>query len=175
MFGLAGHVRSAGPRRAGLCARGADRQRPLDTSRTARSVRKPTTSSRARNWRRKAPGLDWTAFLDAAGFGAASAGARFPAVGHRRRLARHARSAAAGLEGLSRVPLDPRLRPVRADGPRRTRTSTSSSRTLAGTPEMPAPWKTASAQTDQAIGHAVGDALPQGILSPPRPAPRSSR
>jgi putative endopeptidase len=30
------------------------------------------------------------------------------------------------------------------------------SRTLAGTPEMPAPWKTASTLTDQAIGHAVG-------------------
>jgi putative endopeptidase len=46
------------------------------------------------------------------------------------------------------------------------------SRTLAGTPEMPAPWKTASALTDQAIGHAVG-ALSQGIF--PRRGPRQGR
>jgi hypothetical protein len=37
------------------------------------------------------------------------------------------------------------------------------SRTLAGTPEMPTPWKTASALTDQAIGQA-GRHLSQGIL-----------
>ena len=103
----------------------------------------------------KAPGLDWTAFLEAAGFGTA------PQV----LVSQPSAITVASL--LTReVPLTDwkdylAVRSIRAFAPFGPRALVEENfdfqfRTLAGTPEMPAPWKTASAQTDQAIGHAVG-------------------
>ncbi|HMD33409.1 MAG TPA: M13 family metallopeptidase N-terminal domain-containing protein, partial [Vicinamibacterales bacterium] len=103
----------------------------------------------------KAPGLDWTAFLDAAGFAAV------PQV----LVAQPSAIAAASL-ATREVPLQDwkdylAYRAIRAFAPFGPRAFVFEhfdfeSRTLAGTPQMPEPWKTAAAQTDQAIGQAVG-------------------
>ena len=103
----------------------------------------------------KAPGLDWAAFLEAAGF----AGAQQVLV---------SQPSAITIASLAtrEVPLQDwkdylAFRSIRAFAPFGPKALVAEnfdfqSRTLAGTPEMPAPWKTASALTDQAIGHAVG-------------------
>jgi putative endopeptidase len=103
----------------------------------------------------KAPGLDWTAFLEAAGFASA------PQV-----LVSQPSAIAVASLAASEVPLQDwkdylAYRSIRAFAPFGPKAFVAEhfdfeSRTLAGTPQMPEPWKTASAQTDQAIGQAVG-------------------
>ena len=103
----------------------------------------------------KAPGLDWTTFLDAAGF------ASVPQV----LVAQPSAIAAAALAARD-VPLQDwkdylAYRTIRAFAPFGPHAFVLEhfdfeSRTLAGTPQMPEAWKTAAAQTDQAIGQAVG-------------------
>jgi putative endopeptidase len=103
----------------------------------------------------KAPGLDWAAFLDAAGFANVA------------QVVVSQPSAVAAASALSHeVPLEAwkdylAYRSIRAFAPYGPRAFVLEhfdfeSRTLAGTPQMPEPWKTAAAQTDQAIGQAVG-------------------
>jgi putative endopeptidase len=103
----------------------------------------------------KAPGLDWAAFLDAAGFASAQQLLVF-------------QPSAITIASLAtrEVPLQDwkdylAFRSIRAFAPFGPKALVAENfdfqvRTLAGTPEMPAPWKTASALTDQAIGQAVG-------------------
>jgi putative endopeptidase len=103
----------------------------------------------------KAPGLDWAAFLDAAGFASAQ-----------QLLVSQPSAIATASLATREVPLQDwkdylAFRSIRAYAPFGPKALVAEnfdfqSRTLAGTPEMPAPWKTASALTDQAIGHAVG-------------------
>jgi putative endopeptidase len=103
----------------------------------------------------RAPGLDWAAFLDAAGFANVA------------QVVVSQPSAVAAASALSHeVPLEAwkdylAYRSIRAFAPYGPRAFVLEhfdfeSRTLAGTPQMPEPWKTAAAQTDQAIGQAVG-------------------
>ena len=103
----------------------------------------------------KAPGLDWAAFLDAAGFANVA------------QVVVSQPSAIAAASSLAHeVPLEAwkdylAYRSIRAFAPYGPRAFVLEhfdfeSRTLAGTPQMPEPWKTAAAQTDQAIGQAVG-------------------
>src|SRR4029077_3587207 len=103
----------------------------------------------------KAPGLDWTAFLDAAGF------AGVPQV-----LVAQPPAIAAAALATREVPLQDwkdylSYRSIRAFAPFGPHAFVLEhfdfeSRTLNGTPQMPEPWKTAAAQTDMAIGQAVG-------------------
>src|SRR5262249_3063086 len=103
----------------------------------------------------KAPGLDWKAFLDASGF------AGVPQV-----LVSQPSAVAATALAAREVPLQDwkdylAYRSIRAFAPFGPRAVVLEhfdfeARTLAGTPQMPEPWKTAAAQTDQAIGQAVG-------------------
>ena len=103
----------------------------------------------------KAPGLDWTAFLEAAGF------ASVPQV-----IVSQPPAIAIASLATRELPLKDwkdylAYRSIRAFAPFGPSASVAEhfdfeSRTLAGTPQMPEPWKIASAQTDQAIGHAVG-------------------
>jgi len=103
----------------------------------------------------KAPGLDWTAFLDAAGF------ANAPEV-----LVSQPSAIAVAALAARDVPLQDwkdylAYRSIRAFAPFGPRAFVAEhfdfeSRTLAGVPQMPETWKTAAAQTDQAIGQAVG-------------------
>jgi len=103
----------------------------------------------------KAPGLDWTAFLAAAGFGNTT-----------QLLVSQPSAIAAASLASQEVPLQDwkdylAYRSIRAFAPFGPRAFVLEhfdfeSRTLAGTPQMPEPWKTAAAQTDQAIGQAVG-------------------
>ncbi len=103
----------------------------------------------------RAPGLDWPAFFEAAGFGTA------PQV-----LVSEPSAIAVAALATREVPLQDwkdylAFRSIRAFAPFGPKALVEANfdfefRTLAGTPEMPAPWKTASTQTDQAIGQAVG-------------------
>ena len=103
----------------------------------------------------KAPGLDWAAFLDAAGFASAQ-----------QLLVSQPSAITTASLATREVALQDwkdylAFRSIRAFAPFGPKALVAEnfdfqSRTLAGTPEMPAPWKTASALTDQAIGHAVG-------------------
>jgi putative endopeptidase len=103
----------------------------------------------------RAPGLDWNAFLAAAGF------ANVPQVV----VAQPAAIAVASLAARE-VPLQDwkdylAYRSIRAFAPFGPRAFVLEdfdfeSRTLVGTPQMPEPWKVASAQTDRALGQAVG-------------------
>ena len=103
----------------------------------------------------KAPGLDWAAFLDAAGFASAQ-----------QVLVSQPSAIATAALATREVPLQDWkdylvFRSIRAFAPFGPKALVAEnfdfqSRTLAGTPEMPAAWKTASTLTDQAVGQAVG-------------------
>jgi len=103
----------------------------------------------------KAPGIDWSAFLGAAGFADVS-----------QVLVSQPSAIAAASLATRDVPLQDwkdylAYRSIRAFAPFGPHAFVLEhfdfeSRTLAGTPQMPEPWKTAAAQTDQAIGQAVG-------------------
>jgi putative endopeptidase len=103
----------------------------------------------------KAPGLDWDAFLDAAGF----AGQDLFLVGQP--------SAIAGASALTReVPLEDwrdylAFRAIHNFAPIGPKAFVQENfaftdRTLAGTPELAAPWKRAGQILDRGMGHAVG-------------------
>jgi len=102
-----------------------------------------------------APGLDWTAFLDASGFSSLS-----------QVLVSQPPAIAVAALAAREVPLQDwkdylAYRSIRAFAPFGPRLFVAEhfdfeSRTLAGTPQMPDAWKIASSQTDQAIGQAVG-------------------
>jgi putative endopeptidase len=103
----------------------------------------------------KAPGLDWDAFLDAGGF-----------AGQQTFLVGQPPAIATASLATREVPLQAwkdylAFRAIRAFAPLGPQAFVAENfdfqdRTLAGTPELPADWKRASALTDRQIGQAVG-------------------
>jgi putative endopeptidase len=103
----------------------------------------------------KAPGLDWDAFLDAAGFG-----------GQDLFLVAQPGAVAGAAEAAAQVPLTDwkdylAFHAIRAFAPFGPKAFVAENfgfydKTLAGTPEMPATWKQAAIATDKALGQAVG-------------------
>jgi putative endopeptidase len=103
----------------------------------------------------KAPGLEWDAYLDAAGF-----------AGQGRFIVAQPEAIAAVAAAARDVPLaDWRdylaLKAIRNFAPCGPKTFREedfdfNGRTLSGTPQMPVAWKTAVTQTDRALGQAVG-------------------
>ncbi|OHB29245.1 MAG: hypothetical protein A2790_12765 [Phenylobacterium sp. RIFCSPHIGHO2_01_FULL_69_31] len=103
----------------------------------------------------QAPGLDWDAYLKAAGLEAQ------PIL-----IVNQPEAIAAAAAAANEVPLDDwrdylsvrAIRNFAPVGPRAFREEDFAyTRALTGTPEMPALWKTAVIQTDRALGHAVGE------------------
>lgn len=103
----------------------------------------------------RAPGLDWDAYLKAAGLD-----------GQRTLIVNQPEAIAAAAAATHEVPLaDWRdylavraIRNFAPVGPRALREEDFAyTRALTGTPEMPALWKTAVIQTDRALGQAVGE------------------
>jgi putative endopeptidase len=104
----------------------------------------------------KAPGLDWDAFLDAGGF-----------AGQQTFLVAQPPAIAVASLAAREVPLQDwkdylAYRSIRAFAPFGPKAFVDENfdfqdRILAGTPELPADWKRASALVDRQIGHAVGE------------------